>query len=49
MAGILLAHADLETAVEQLVARANQRGGPDNITAIAVRCEAPGLVSRAQT
>jgi protein phosphatase len=48
MAGILLAHADLETAVEQLVARANQRGGPDNITAIAVRCEASGPVSRAQ-
>jgi len=49
LAGILNAHVDLDEAVQQLIARANELGGPDNITAIAVRWEAaeaptkPGL------
>ncbi|APR83399.1 Protein serine/threonine phosphatase PrpC, regulation of stationary phase [Minicystis rosea] len=36
---VLIAHADLDEAVKQLVACANDQGGPDNITAVLVRWE----------
>jgi protein phosphatase len=36
---IMTAHPNLDEAVEQLVARANSLGGPDNITAVLVRIE----------
>jgi len=45
----LIAHADLDLAVTQLIARANQLGGPDNITAIAVRWEATDAPARARS
>ncbi len=32
IAGILLEHRDLEVAAEQLIASANEGGGPDNVT-----------------
>ena len=35
--------ADLKAAVEELVTLANQRGGPDNISVIAVRFRGPAL------
>jgi protein phosphatase len=34
---ILLAHPSLDDAVERLIARANNLGGPDNITAVLMR------------
>ncbi len=37
LAEILRAHLDLEYAVERLIARANELGGPDNVTAVLVR------------
>jgi PPM family protein phosphatase len=39
LAEILTAHPHLDEAVEQLIARANHLGGPDNITAVAVRID----------
>jgi protein phosphatase len=39
LADILLQHPDLDEAVARLVDRANELGGPDNITAVAVRWE----------
>jgi protein phosphatase len=39
LAEILTAAADLDDAVQQLVARANDHGGPDNATAVAIRWE----------
>jgi protein phosphatase len=39
LAKILLEHPDLDAAVEVMVNRANQNGGPDNITVVAVRWE----------
>lgn len=41
---ILVAHANLDEAAERLISAANNRGGPDNITAVLVRWE-PGAVS----
>jgi len=37
LAGILLELGDLSIGVERLIARSNQRGGPDNSTALLVR------------
>ncbi len=37
MQGILRDHNDLKTASSQLIARANEHGGPDNITCVLVR------------
>jgi hypothetical protein len=34
---------DLRTACERLVAMANERGGPDNITVLIARCDGDGL------
>ena len=42
MQEILLAESDPQTACDQLVALANQRGGPDNITALVTRLTADG-------
>lgn len=39
LATILLHHANLDEAADQLVARANELGGPDNITAVLIRVE----------
>jgi protein phosphatase len=39
LARILLEHPHLDDAVEEMIHRANQHGGPDNITAVAVRWE----------
>jgi protein phosphatase len=39
LARVLLDHPDLDDAVEEMIDRANQYGGPDNITAVAVRWE----------
>jgi protein phosphatase len=39
LAEILIAHTNLDDAVEQLVACANRLGGPDNITAVVARIE----------
>ncbi|MFT3770151.1 MAG: protein phosphatase 2C domain-containing protein [Minicystis sp.] len=41
MAKILLGTDDLESAVEWLIHRANELGGPDNITAVTIRWEPP--------
>ncbi len=41
----LLAEADPQAACDRLVALANQRGGPDNITVLAARLTANGLGS----
>jgi serine/threonine protein phosphatase PrpC len=38
IAGILMEASDPQAAVERLVGRANERGGPDNATAVLVRC-----------
>jgi protein phosphatase len=40
LATTLLTHPDLDAAVEHLILRANELGGPDNITAVLVRVEA---------
>jgi len=45
---ILIANLDLDRAVERLIDKANQLGGPDNITAIAVRWEATEVLARAR-
>ena len=37
LCGILLEHERLDEAVHRLVARANDRGGPDNVTCVLVR------------
>jgi len=37
LADVLRAQADIDSAADQLVRLANQRGGPDNISAIVVR------------
>ncbi len=39
IAAVLREHGDLDEAVAMLVARANELGGPDNVTVVAVRCE----------
>jgi len=39
IAGTLQVESDLTRAAESLVAMANERGGPDNITVIIVRLE----------
>jgi protein phosphatase len=41
MAEILSSHRDLSQAVKRLVQRANERGGPDNVTCILVRWTDP--------
>ncbi|APR86222.1 Protein serine/threonine phosphatase PrpC, regulation of stationary phase [Minicystis rosea] len=46
MLEILMHTDDLESAVEWLITRANQLGGPDNVTAVAVRWEAGNARSR---
>ncbi len=43
LAATVQAHPDLARMCEALVAQANARGGPDNITAVAVRFEGEGL------
>lgn len=48
MAQILIAQADLDEAVKHLIWKANQLGGPDNITAVAVRFEAADAPARAR-
>jgi protein phosphatase len=45
LATILLEHTNPDDAVETLIQRANDRGGPDNITAVVVRWEAAGAPS----
>lgn len=47
LAKILLGHVDLDEAVERLIGKANQLGGPDNITAVAVRWEVANAPERA--
>jgi len=42
---ILLSSNDLAEACDNLIALANDAGGPDNITAVAVRLEATGVVA----
>jgi PPM family protein phosphatase len=42
IAAILVGCDDVGAVVEQLIARANERGGPDNITAVLLRAEARG-------
>jgi protein phosphatase len=42
IAEILDTHGDLGQAVKRLVQRANERGGPDNVTCILVRWTEPG-------
>jgi hypothetical protein len=42
---IILLSSDLAEACESLIALANDAGGPDNITAVAVRLEADGTVA----
>jgi hypothetical protein len=37
LAAILLDHKDLDDAASRVVRRANELGGPDNITAVLVR------------
>ena len=37
MAEILLTSSDLKTAASRLIARANENGGPDNITVVLAR------------
>jgi protein phosphatase len=46
LASILLAHTNLDEAVEHLIARANDHGGPDNITALLVRWESMNAAPR---
>ena len=43
IAGAVLRTQDPATLCDDLVALANQRGGPDNITVIVVHCEGAGL------
>lgn len=45
---ILLGEARLEDAVEKLIARANHYGGPDNISAVAIRWEMPNAAPHAR-
>jgi serine/threonine protein phosphatase PrpC len=42
IAAVLVGCEDVGAAVERLVARANERGGPDNITAVLLHAEARG-------
>jgi protein phosphatase len=44
---ILTEHLDLNEAVGHLIEHANEQGGPDNITAVLVRCEATGAAAHA--
>ncbi|HEX5038435.1 MAG TPA: PP2C family serine/threonine-protein phosphatase [bacterium] len=39
--GVILAHQDLQEACRELIRRANEGGGPDNITAVLVRAMRP--------
>ncbi len=43
IAKIVTAAADLSAACDQLIALANERGGPDNITVVIARFEGDGL------
>ncbi len=43
------AGGDLRTACDRLVAMANDRGGPDNITVLMARCDGDGLQATART
>jgi serine/threonine protein phosphatase PrpC len=45
LASILINHENVDEAVQQLVARANECGGPDNITAVVLRWELPTRLS----
>lgn len=47
LAAILTTHVDLDEAVERLIARANELGGPDNVTAVLVRWEPANTPARA--
>lgn len=44
IAEIVKAESDLMQVCKKLIDRANEAGGPDNITVVAVRFEGPGLV-----
>ncbi len=46
LTSILLAHPNLDEAVERLITRANEHGGPDNITALLVRWESTSASPR---
>lgn len=46
IAEILRAHVDPDEAVQRLVASANARGGPDNVTAIVLRWEPTSRVAQ---
>jgi serine/threonine protein phosphatase PrpC/DNA invertase Pin-like site-specific DNA recombinase len=46
LASILVAHTRPSEAVERIVARANELGGPDNITAVVLRWEATDTPTR---
>ena len=45
IASVVAADADLDSSCEQLIDRANDRGGPDNITVVVARFEGDGLQS----
>jgi PPM family protein phosphatase len=47
LTSILTANADLDEAVEHLIARANELGGPDNVTAVLARWEPANSAVRA--
>jgi protein phosphatase len=49
IAGILGALGGVEAMVDALIARANERGGPDNVTAVIVRLTLAALDGRART
>jgi protein phosphatase len=36
----LISHSDLKTAASKLIERANENGGPDNVTCVLVRWRA---------
>ncbi|MGE0443016.1 MAG: PP2C family serine/threonine-protein phosphatase [Gemmatimonadales bacterium] len=40
---VVNAHDEVETVCERLIELANERGGPDNITAVVARFDGPGL------
>ena len=47
LAAVVAAEDDVQRICERLIALANERGGPDNITVVAVRFEGEGLPERA--
>jgi protein phosphatase len=49
IAATLAAHPDLGEASKVLIDRANENGGPDNVTAVLARFDGPGLAAPADT